>query len=194
LTRLARHARNDEFAAAGVRNLEWALNRQRANGWFADCNFKPGTLPNTHGIAYTLRGLLESGLLRGEDHYVDAVRLTSEQLIRKLEVLGTLFASLDHDWSPGSRYVCLTGLVQLGDIWLKLSELDADARFLNAGLKAIGQATSRQERWPGPAHGALPGSFPIFGLYAPLQFPNWATKFLADALMTVEAVLHRDTR
>jgi hypothetical protein len=55
LTRLARHARNDEFAAAGVRNLEWALNRQRANGWFADCNFKPGTLPNTHGIAYTLR-------------------------------------------------------------------------------------------------------------------------------------------
>jgi hypothetical protein len=31
--------------------------------------------------------------------------------------------------------------------------------------------------------GALPGSYPIWGKYEPFAFPNWATKFFADALM-----------
>jgi uncharacterized protein YyaL (SSP411 family) len=186
MLRLADILGNDELTSAAISNLEWALDQQRVNGWFDHCNFKPNALPNTHGIAYTLRGLMEAGLLLGEDRYLEPVRLASEQLIRKLETRGTLYAMVDPDWQPASRYVCLTGLVQLGDIWLKLSAIDSDPRYLNAGLRAIAQVLTRQERLPSAAYGALPGSFPIFGLYAPLQFPNWATKFLADALMTLE--------
>ena len=33
------------------------------------------------------------------------------------------------------------------------------------------------------------GSFPIYGRYAPLQYPNWAAKFLADSLALRERVL-----
>ena len=29
----------------------------------------------------------------------------------------------------------------------------------------------------------IAGSFPVWGRYAPLQYPNWAAKFLADSLM-----------
>ena len=31
--------------------------------------------------------------------------------------------------------------------------------------------------------GALPGSFPIFGSYMRGGYPNWATKYLLDALL-----------
>jgi uncharacterized protein YyaL (SSP411 family) len=186
MLRLAEVSGDDRLSAAAVSNLEWALEQQYDNGWFGNCNFKPDSLPNTHGIAYTLRGLLEAGLLLGEDRYIEPVRLASEQLIRKLETQGTLYSTVAPDWGPDSRSVCLTGLVQLGDIWLKLAEVDSDPRYLNAGLRAIAQAATRQERLPGAAHGALPGSFPIVGRYAPLQFTNWATKFLADAYMTLD--------
>jgi hypothetical protein len=67
-------------------------------------------------------------------------------------------------------------------VWFRLNQVTGDARFLNAGLKALDEAGCRQARLP-EADGALPGSFPIYGRYAPLQFPNWATKFFADSLM-----------
>ncbi len=179
------HTGSEEVVTAARRNLDWTLAQQTANGWFANCNFFEGWNPNTHGIAYTLRGLLESGLLLDEPAYLEAVETTSEPLIRKLETLGTLPATFDSDWQPTARYVCLTGLVQLGDIWLKLAEVTGDQRWRNAGLKAVAQAVSKQERRPGPACGALAGSYPIFGRYAPVQYPNWAVKFLADALLTL---------
>ena len=30
--------------------------------------------------------------------------------------------------------------------------------------------------------GAIKGSFPIWGRYAPMSFPNWPVKFFIDAL------------
>ena len=111
-------------------------------------------------------------------------------LIRKLEVLPRLFAAYDEKWHPAAQHACLTGTVQLGGVWLRLSQLTGDPRWLNAGLKAVEQAAERQERsrWA-PINGALAGSFPVWGRYAPLQYPNWATKFLADSLMLREDCL-----
>jgi hypothetical protein len=173
--------------AAARRQLDWVVGRQRPNGWFDDCVFKPGTRPSTHGIAYTVRGLLESYALRGEARWLRAAERTSEALMRKLEVLPRLAAHYDADWRPTARHACLTGTVQLGGVWLRLFDVTEDPRWLNAGLKAVEQAAARQE--PGPwrqIKGALAGSFPLWGRYAPLQYPNWATKFLADSLMLYE--------
>lgn len=185
MLRLAlREPHDDELLAAARRQLDWVVAQQRPNGWFDSCVFKPGMLPSTHGIAYTLRGLLESHALLGEGPYLDAAVTTSEVLIRKLEVLATLPGSWDADWTPRASYQCLTGTVQLGGAWLRLHQLTGDARFLNAGLKAVELAASHQERAPWKdVDGALAGSFPLWGRYAPLQYPNWATKFLADSLM-----------
>ena len=37
---------------------------------------------------------------------------------------------------------------------------------------------------PNPAlRGAVKGSQPIWGRYAPLSYPNWATKFFIDAML-----------
>jgi hypothetical protein len=188
MLRWARRVGDYRTEAAARRQLDWVVSRQRSNGWFDDCVFKPGTAPSTHGLAYTLRGLLESHALVGSEGWLRAVERTSEVLIRKLEVLPRLRAAYDEEWRPTARYACLTGTAQLGVVWLRLFQVTGDPRWLNAGLKAVEQAADRQERshWA-PINGALAGSFPLWGRYAPLQYPNWATKFLADALF-----LHED--
>ncbi len=182
--RLAAACGDEAHADSARRNLDWVLSMQRDNGWFDACIFKPDTLPNTHAMAYTLRGLLESFALTEQEQYLAAVQRTSEVLIRKLEVLGALPATFDAGWNPQANYVCLTGMVQLGGVWLRLFQTTGDARYLNAGMKAVDLAAAHQQTgsWE-TVRGALPGSFPIWGRYAPLQFPNWATKFLADSLM-----------
>jgi len=187
MLRWSRHAGAGEVEAAARRQLDWVLSRQRPNGWFDDCAFRPAMTPSTHALAYTLRGLLESYAIASDERWLRAAERTSEALIRKLEVLPRLVADYDDRWLPAAGYACLTGTVQLGGVWLRLYELTGDPRWLNAGLKAVEQAAGRQEHGPwAPVRGALPGSFPIWGRYAPLQFPNWATKFLADALMLYE--------
>ena len=184
MLRWARRNGDEAAEAAGRRQLDWVVSRQRANGWFDDCAFKPGLTPSTHGLAYTLRGLLESHVITGETSWLKAVERTSEALILKLEVLPRLLAGYDADWRPASHHSCLTGTAQLGGVWLRLYQVTGDPRWLNAGLKAVEQAARHQERGPWPViSGALAGSFPIWGRYAPLQYPNWAAKFLADSLM-----------
>jgi hypothetical protein len=193
LLRWARTTGDAGAEEAGRRHLDWVVTRQRPNGWFDDCVFRRGTEPSTHGIAYTLRGLLESHALTGEERWLRAVERTSEVLIRKLEVQVRLAAAYDAEWRPAARHACLTGIAQLGGVWLRLYDVAGDPRWLNAGLKAVEQAAEHQERGPWlEIRGALAGSFPVWGRYAPLQYPNWATKFLADALMLHEDALVRE--
>jgi hypothetical protein len=184
MLRYARLSGSDDVEAAARRQLDWTAARQRPNGWFDQCFFKPGMTPSTHGIAYTLRGLLESHALVGEPRWLEAVERTSEVLIRKFEVLPRMLANYDDDWKPTATHSCLTGTVQLGGVWLRLYQVSGDPRWLNAGLKAVDEAVGYQEtaHFP-PIRGALAGSFPVWGRYAPLQYPNWATRFMAESLM-----------
>jgi hypothetical protein len=190
LLRWAVRSSDDAAAAAAARQLAWVCSRQRANGWFDDCVFRTGMAPSTHAIAYTLRGLLESHRLANDDRWLRAVERTAEILARELDSHGHLPASYADDWRPAARHACLTGTVQLGGVWLRLYQVTGDVRWLHAGLKAVEQGSARQETATWPAvHGALAGSFPLWGRYAPLQYPNWATKFLADALVLYDDCL-----
>jgi len=189
LVRLADTTGDDRYRATARRQLDWVLTMQRENGWFDACAFAPSLEPNTHVLAYTLRGLVESSVLLEDDSYLDAAVTTADVLLRLYRELGWLPATYDGGWTPRARYECVTGIAQLGGIWLRLYELTGDRRWLDGGLDAVAYAASRQMRssWR-PVDGAVPGSFPIFGRYAPLQYPNWATKFLVDSLMLRESL------
>jgi len=190
LVRLARVTGDERFREAAVRHLDWVLSVQQPNGWFEWCVFKPGTLPNSHGLAYTTRGLLESGALLGDERYTEAALRTASVLSGIHRKLGRLPATYDRDWTPRARYVCVTGLAQNGGVWLRLYQETGDAGLLQAGLSAVEQAAGLQSRGRWRAtDGAVPGSFPLYGRYAPLQYPNWAAKFLADSLALRERVL-----
>ncbi len=190
MLRWARRSGDEQAERAARDHLDWACSCQRGNGWFANCTFRPGTKPSTHAIAYTLRGLLESYCLTGEERWLVAVKRAAEALVAPLDEYRLMPASFDQDWRPAVAYSCLTGTAQLGGVWLRLHQETGDPRWLNAGLRAVEQAAARQEavHWP-PVRGALAGSFPLWGRYAPLQYPNWATKFLADALMIYDDCL-----
>ena len=184
MARYAELAGDATVRSAASRQLDWVLARQRGDGWFDDCVFRPGMLPSTHGIAYTLRGLLEGGLVLQEERWIAAVQRTSEVLIRKLEVLDDLPGSFAEGFSRGANYQCLTGSVQLGGVWMRLFEHADDPRFLNAGLKALDLGGSHQARSRShDVDGAIAGSFPVWGRYAPFQYPNWATRFFVESLM-----------
>jgi hypothetical protein len=189
LIRLADVTGESVYRDVAMRQLDWVVRMQQPSGWFESCEFEPGLLPNTHGIAYTLRGLLESYALTEHEPYLQAARRTSDALIPKLASHPRLLpATWDSGWKPQARYECLTGTVQLGGVWVRLYELTGDRLSLDAGVTAVDRAASHQiaePAWP-DADGALPGSFPIYGRYAPLAFPNWATKFLVDSLLMVE--------
>jgi DUF1680 family protein len=189
LLRLAEASGEDSYRQVATRQLDWVVRMQTPSGWFRSCEFEPGKLPNSHGIAYTLRGLLESFALTGNEVYLEAVRRTADVIVGKLAAHPNLLpATFDASWRPRARYECLTGTAQLGGVLLRLHELTGEQPYLDAGLSAVERAASRQvqnPKWP-DADGALPGSFPIYGRYAPLAFPNWAAKFLLDSLLLVE--------
>jgi hypothetical protein len=187
LLRLWQATGDDSFRQAAIRNLDWVLSMQQPNGWFEQCIFRPGQLPNTHAIAYTLRGLLESSRITDDDRYLAAAERTADELIPRFRELQWLPGVFDRSWRARAWWECLTGTVQLGGVWLRLFEIAGDPTYLDAGTAAIDRAAGWQVQSSRlPISGALAGSLPIYGRYAPLKFPNWATKFLADSLMIRE--------
>jgi folate-dependent phosphoribosylglycinamide formyltransferase PurN len=122
----------------------------------------------------------------------EAVLVAAERLLERLERSRTLAGILNHKWQPQSSYVCLTGNAQIASLWLRLAETEGDVRFVNAAFKAIDEVKrtqSLESRSPG-IRGGVAGSAPIGGGYIPFAFPNWAAKFLIDALCAKRAWLN----
>jgi hypothetical protein len=81
--------------------------------------------------------------------------------------------------------VCLTGAAQLGVILMRLHAQTGGSREL-AGARSLASYLAGVQRLSvaGAARrGALPGSYPVWGFYAPLKLPSWATKYLLDLLL-----------
>lgn len=104
---------------------------------------------------------------------------------RKLELRGRLAGAYDTDLQGVFWYTCLTGNCQFAILWMRIYAVTGDGRFLSAALKALQVAIDRQLVRPvnSQLRGALAGSWPNFGRYLFLRYPNWAPKFLLDALM-----------
>jgi hypothetical protein len=171
--------------AAGLANVDWTLRQQRDNGFFENNGFKPGGNANTHGIAYVLRGLLQVHFLTGRQDILEAVKRGADAVLGRFEAEGWLAAEIGPEWEFRSSHICLTGCVQIAIICFRLAGLTGDQKFVAVAERLIAQVASTQSvKKPTKAyHGAISGSYPIYGAYAPLQYPNWATKFMVDALL-----------
>lgn len=179
-------ARAEAYRTGAIRNLDWAVDRQRPNGWFDNAGFESGATPYLHTIAYTVRGLLESGVRLERERFVDAATRTAEKLRSLQRRHGILKGAYDESWSP-SWYYCLTGNAQVAIIWLRLYERTDDDAYLAAARRSLNFLKHRQMLdGPSAVRGAIPGSYPIFGPYMYLRYPNWAAKFLADALCRLQ--------
>lgn len=174
-----------DFIAAARRNLDWALTRQTASGWFDTNAFVPGRHPFTHTIAYAIRGFIEVGVLLGELRYLQAAEAAARGIMGMQREDGWLAGTYGDGWTPEASYACVTGVAQMALCWLRLAQITGDDAYRHAARRAIAyvKRTQRLDDEDTIVRGAIPGSAPIWGAYSRFEFPNWAAKFFADALI-----------
>ena len=183
------------YAETAKRNLDWIVDKkQHDNGWFEDCDntLKHNDRPILHTIAYTIDGLLDAGIKLNSEKYKAAAIKPAAKLKDLFLTNGYLNGRYDSGWN-GSEYMIVTGCAQISIAWMKISIISKDPSYLEAAQKMNGllvRIQNRQEKYSSNTIGALQGSFPIWGKYEPFAYPNWATKYFADALM-LEQNIHQ---
>lgn len=177
------------YLDAAVKNADWAMTQRNAVGWLAQNCLQDSTQPFTHTIAYAMRGLLEIGAAAQREDLIQAARAMGDAMIAALPRDGRLSGRFDATWKPTVKWSCLTGGCQLGINWGRLYQITGEAKYKEATSRVLGFVKRTQSRDSAAVdtRGAIKGSHPINGGYHPWQYPNWATKFYADALIIDEA-------
>lgn len=185
LAQAGRALEDVRYSNAARANVEWALTRAQKNGWLEDNCLSDNDHPLTHTIAYSLRGIVETGALLGETRFVDFAARIARALAAAQRDDGALPGRLNADWRPAARWTCLTGNAQIAINWLRLAGFTGDDT-LRAHARRANQFNMRTQRLdktsPG-LRGAIKGSFPVDGGYMAYRCPNWAAKFFMDSLM-----------
>ncbi|MFA5967464.1 MAG: glycosyltransferase [Patescibacteria group bacterium] len=183
LVELSKLTGQADYMAAAVKNLDWVLVEQQANGWFNYFGFTDEPKSVLHTIGYTLQGLIEAGNSLGQTKYIAAAKRTADYLT-DLNDRQILFSFYNTNWQSASYSRCLTGLAQMGIVWERLAELypEESSRYRTAAQKVWNYLVEHQITTLPHAEirGSLPGSAPIWGDYLPLAFPNWGVKFFID--------------
>ena len=177
------------YLEAAHRNALWALGRQRANGWVADCCLADPARPLTHTLGYFLRGLIEIGIAAEDNDLMAGAQLTASALLPTISDDGAIPGRLADNWQPAANWCCLTGNVQIATCWLLLGKRNGSAAMIAAGRQA-NRFVRRTVAVTGPdgVRGGVKGSFPVDGDYGQFQFLNWAAKFLIDSCMIEDDV------
>lgn len=178
------------FLDCAVKNLEWALSNCEENG-FANHNcLQDDTQPYLHTIAYAMRGFLEIGHYAKREDFVEQAIKMGDALIPHIEKNGHLPGRFDKDWKPTVDWACLTGNAQISINWCRLNQITGEDKYKVAARSVMEYTKTTQvlESEYKEIVGGIKGSHPINGGYHPRQYPNWATKFFADALMILMAV------
>lgn len=185
LAELGVYTHDDIYSEAASRNIDWALTKQHHNGWFDNAGFTERThhAPYTHTIAYTIEGVLETGICLERDDYINAAIKAAESLSRACQD-GFFYGTYNCRWMSDVKYSCLTGNAQMANIFLRLYEILGGKEYLQVAQEINRSLCSCQDL-DGPAYcrGAISGSYPIWGKYQKFAFPNWATKFFIDTLL-----------
>ena len=179
---------NDGYNSNNIEGAKKVLNNIKAkqldNFFIADSGFKPNSYAFLHTIAYTLRGFLECSIILNDDDYFKTCYNLSEIFMKKFEIKKQLAGAYYDNFNELSNFRCLTGEAQIIIIWNKLSQITNDFRFLNSGLKLLDSLEKNVPMFNTSfKKGGLSGSKPFYGRYISLRQPNWASKFLIDAIL-----------
>lgn len=132
--------------------------------------------------------------LTNDSRFLAAVRKTCDRVVRLYGTRRRLTSELGDDWKELSSHVCLTGYAQLAIVLFELYRASSDLQYLNTALHLLDDVSKTQDVRHRRTEfaGAIKGSRPVYGRYAPLQYPNWATKFYVDALLAKQRALNGD--
>jgi len=189
LTRVHQISGERRFLECALKNVSWALAQQDENGWLPHNCLQDDSQPFVHTIAYAMRGFLEVGAYAGRDDFLDAAIKIGDALLGALPTNGLLPGRFDSQWHPTVKWTCLTGDAQIAINWGRLFQLTGAGKYHEA-VQRINRFVKTTQKLDGPAdeRGGIKGSHPIDGGYHPWQYPNWAAKFFADALLMEDAI------
>lgn len=193
IARLYQATGDDVHRQTAVRNLQWTLSQQTPDSWYTHMEFRAGEAPLTHTIAYTIEGILESGVILGDQACIDSARRAADALIGQQRAQGYLHGRYGREWRSTGPWSCLTGNAQMAMVWFRLYELTGRDEYLDAACTAnhhVKQRQSRDSSLPG-VRGGIAGSWPIYGEYEPYRHLNWAAKFFVDSLLLEDRLLSR---
>ncbi len=178
-------AGDDDACRAAARSADYALGVQNDRGWYGENCLTDEDNPLVHTIAYTAQGVLEIGIVLGEERFIESARNCARSIAASQRDDGFLHGRYDRDWNGSATWSCLTGNVQMALVWDRLAELDNDPSWREYADKATRYVCSTQELGHADEgiRGAVGGSFPIWGGYGTYENLNWAAKFHSDALL-----------
>ena len=177
------------YGRAGLANVDWTLTQIGKDDWIDKCCLTGGPSSLTHTIGYALRGVVEAYRFSGDPRYLRAARGISDRLAAAIRADGFLPGTFLPGWVPHGEWACLTGISQIAACWLLLFRETGEAKYRDAAL-AANRYVRRTVSFDVPPEmaGAVKGSFPLDGGYCRFEYPNWASKFLVDALLLESAL------
>lgn len=178
---------NNEFIKSGEKNINWVIKNQTEDGWFQKCGFDLDNydIPFTHTIAYTLRGILEVGLILNKDDLINITKFSIDKIKSHISQNGFLPGSFKNGWIADNSYTCLTGNCQVSIILKKLYNLfnEESYKTLSINLNNFVSSTIVIKEFDNMKIFMIPGSYPVWGKYLKYFSPNWAVKFYVDAIL-----------
>ncbi len=182
LLEAARVEDDDAWRASALRNIRWAVTKQRDDGWVESNCLDGPEQPLTHTIGYFLRGVVEGWRTSRDPALLEAARKTADGLASSITPDGFLPGRLGPAWTPTVDWACLTGTVQVACCWLLLDHETGQDRYREAARSANRYVRRAVRFLDDPdLHGGVTGSFPVDGDYGRLECIAWGNKFLLDA-------------
>lgn len=179
-----------EAVEAGVRNAEFCLSNQTANGWYRNCCLGNAAEPLLHTIAYAMQGLIGVGVVAEREDFVRAAARSADALAELMDAEGFLPGRIGPDFRGTVDWCCLTGTAQTAVVWGRLFQLTGKPAYRDA-LRLANLYLMRRHDVENPderLRGGVPGSWPVWGEYGRLRVLNWATSFLVEALLLEKAI------
>jgi hypothetical protein len=124
-------------------------------------------------------------VLLGEERYLQAAVTAASAMANVQQQDGSLAGTYKDGWIADASYCCLTGLAQMSLNWIRVAQVTGEDSFrirAKAGIDYL-KTTQKLLLRDVAVRGGIAGSSPIWGDYSRFEYPNWAAKFFADALM-----------
>jgi len=190
LLRLADITGDNKYRISGEKNIHFALELQAPNGYFRGNGFDSNTSAFTITIAYAIAGVLEAGILTGNDDWKNAALKALVPVFNLISSNGFLVGELDENYQSASNFTCLAGNSLLAIIGYKLSSLENNPGLKTKSDLLLNHVKGRQMESKTPEiNGGISGSWPISGNYCSYEIPSWSVRYFAEALMMQDSQL-----
>ncbi len=168
--------------------LEQYARRFRHNGALDSWGFWPDQPAHTHTIAYSLEGFWHAARMLNRADIASSAESTLMRLLRQRAADGCTAGAYDSDWRGVRGYRCVTGNLQLSLLAAQIAEARAADGWKKEAISLFDEVAHAQCLMPcRGVFGGLPGSYPLWGPYLRMRFPNWAARFYAEAWMLIHS-------